>query len=345
MSAGIGRPEKPLDLAAGPIAQFAYSLRRLRHEVGSPSYRTLASRTYYSVSALSVAASGSRFPSWACAEAYVRACGVGGDDIVHWHRRWSAVDEHVRAHRRAQRRSAKNRPAVAALEGAEVPLVSPAPLPVLELRYIDADPTLVATLEEFLTALDQMRIEKGLSLRQIAERSRLTSLPGTTASRGLSRSQLHDMLNGKVPLRQRQVGAYLLACGVPQERAITWLSRLYQLVEHDRRAKAALAALKANSTESIPTTAVVSAPPSKTENVGIEETVEPGQRGRHRRSKRWTTFISQVLTGPKRSWNPHDPVVAWPVRTPVSGAPRGASGTQSLSASTPQAVREERDVL
>ncbi|RAO26089.1 hypothetical protein ONO23_05492 [Micromonospora noduli] len=342
MSAGIGRPEKPLDPTAGPVAQFAYSLRRLRHEVGSPSYRTLANRTYYSVSALSIAASGSRFPSWACAEAYVRACGVRGDDIVHWHRRWSAVDEHVRAQRRAQRRAAKNRPAVAALEAADVPLVGPAPLPVLELRYIDADPALVATLEEFLTALDQMRIEKGLSLRQIAERSRLTSLPGTTASGGLSRSQLHDMLNGKAPLRQKQVGAYLLACGVPQERATTWLTRLYQLVEHDRRAKAALAALKANSTETIPSTVVVSTPPNNTENVGIKETVEPGQRGKHRRSKRWTTFIRQVLIGPKRARNTHDPAAARPARTPVSGAPRGVSGSQSLRAPTPEAAQTSR---
>ncbi|MBQ1016689.1 helix-turn-helix domain-containing protein [Micromonospora sp. D93] len=338
----MGRPEKPLDPAAGPVTQFAYSLRRLRHEVGSPSYRTLASRTYYSVSTLSIAASGTRFPSWACAEAYVRACGVGGDDIVHWHRRWSAVDEYVRAQRRAQRGAAKNRPAVAAPEVADVPLVSPAPLPVLELRYIDADPTLVATLEEFLTALDQMRIEKGLSLRQIAERSRLTSLPGTTASGGLSRSQLHEMLNGKAPLRSRQVGAYLLACGVPQERAITWLTRLYQLVEHDRRAKAALAALKANSTEAIPTAGVVSAPSNKTENVGIEETVEPGQRGKHRRSKRWTAFIRQVLIGPKRVRNTHDSAVARPARTPVSEAPRGVSGTQGRSAQDPEAAKTSR---
>ncbi|MEU4472396.1 helix-turn-helix transcriptional regulator [Micromonospora sp. NPDC023888] len=342
MSAGIGRPEKPLDPAAGPVAQFAYSLRRLRHEVGSPSYRTLANRTYYSVSALSIAASGTRFPSWACAEAYVRACGVGGDDIVHWHRRWSAVDEHVRAQRRAQRQAAKNRPAVAVLEVADVPLVSPAPLPVLELRYIDADPALVATLEEFLTALDQMRIEKGLSLRQIAERSRLTNLPRTTVSGGLSRSQLHDMLNGKAPLRPRQVGAYLLACGIPQTRALTWLTRLNQLVEHDRRAKAALAALKANSTETIPATAVVSTPPNNTKNVGIEETVEPGQRGKHRRSKRWTTLIRQVLIGPKRARSRHDPAAVRPARAPVPGAPRGVSGTQNLSAPTPEAAETSR---
>ncbi|WP_330441339.1 hypothetical protein OHB44_33400 (plasmid) [Micromonospora sp. NBC_00821] len=342
MSAGIGRPEKPLDPAAGPVAQFAYSLRRLRHEVGSPSYRTLASRTYYSVSTLSIAASGGRFPSWACAEAYIRACGVSGDDIVHWHRRWSAVNEHVRAQRRAQRRAAKSRPAVAALEAADVPLVSPAPLPVLELRYIDADPAMVATLEEFLTALDQMRIEKGLSLRQIAERSRLTTLPGTTAPGRLSRSQLHEMLNGKVPLRHWQVRAYLLACGVPQARAFAWLIRLDQLADHDRRARAALAALKANSTEAIPTTAVVSASPNKTENVGIEETVEPGQRGKHRRSKRWTTFIRRVLIGPKRARNPLDPAAARPARTPVSGAPRGVSGTQSLCAPTPEAAETSR---
>ncbi|MEU0081971.1 helix-turn-helix domain-containing protein [Micromonospora tulbaghiae] len=299
MSTGIGRPEKPLDLSAGPVAQFAHALRRLRKEVGSPSYRTLASRTYYSVAALSTAASGSRFPSWRCAEAYVRACGVRDDDIVHWHRRWIAVDEYVRAQRRVQRRAAKARAAELNAAPGEIPhaVAGPAPLPVLEVRYVDADPASVATVEEFLTALDQMRVEKGLSLRQIVERARLTNLPGTTVSGRLSRSQLHDMLNGKAPLRQRHVITYLLACGVPQERAASWLARLYQLVEQDRRARAALAALKATTATSAsasPTTAVV---PTRTDSQADEtkEVIEPGQRGKHRRPKRWTTRFWKAL--------------------------------------------------
>jgi transcriptional regulator with XRE-family HTH domain len=306
-----GRPEKPLDPSAGPVAKFAYSLRRLRKEVGVPSYRTLASRTYYSVAALSIAAGGTRFPSWPCVEAYIRACGVRDDDIVHWKRRWSAVDRHVRAERRAAKAKAKAKASKPSLEVAEV-MQTMARLPVLEVRYVDADPADVVTLEEFLTALDQMRIEKGLSLRQVAERSRRTSLPGTEVSGGLSRSQLHEMLNGRAPLRKRHVLAYLLACGVPQDRAAVWLARLYQLHDQERRARAALAALS-RSAESVTVTTtrtrtVTQAQQDPTEEPRLEEgrlevssqeseeVAALASRGKHRRPKSWTSLFHRAFT-------------------------------------------------
>ncbi|MEV5819004.1 helix-turn-helix domain-containing protein [Micromonospora haikouensis] len=321
-----GRPEKPLDLSSGPVAQFAHSLRRLRQQAGGPSYRTLASRTRYSMAALSVAAGGTRFPTWECVEAYIRACGVGDDDLVHhWRRRWSAVDKHVRVQRRAARLAAKVTARTSLLEVPEVPvgpMVRRAPLPALEVRYVDADPAAVVTLEEFLTALDQMRVEKGLSLRQVAERSRRTSLPGTDVSGGLTRSQLHEMLNGRAPLRARHVLAYLLACGIPQARAGAWLARLYHLQEQDRRARSALAALKAppGDAAAVPGSrqagrvrrqppAEDSRPPAdrgdragartpaRSATPSAEATVEPPPRGRHREAGRWTGLLRRVLGG------------------------------------------------
>ncbi|EFG04045.1 transcriptional regulator, XRE family protein (plasmid) [Streptomyces clavuligerus] len=71
----MGRREKPLDPAAGPVEAFAHELRALRRAAGSPTYRAMAEDTPYSAPTLSGAASGERLPSLPVTLAFVRACG------------------------------------------------------------------------------------------------------------------------------------------------------------------------------------------------------------------------------------------------------------------------------
>lgn len=89
----MGRPERPLDPAAGPVAEFAARLRELRREAGTPSYRTLSQRARYAPSMLSSAASGFALPSLQVTLAFVRACG--GDPQT-WTQSWHAVAAAVR---------------------------------------------------------------------------------------------------------------------------------------------------------------------------------------------------------------------------------------------------------
>ncbi|CAL9424968.1 nSTAND1 domain-containing NTPase [Streptomyces sp. enrichment culture] len=84
----MGRRERPVDPAEGPVQQFAYELRKLREEAGRPTYRQLAARCEYSVTTLSQAAAGERLPSLAVTLAYVTACG---GDPAEWERRWRAA--------------------------------------------------------------------------------------------------------------------------------------------------------------------------------------------------------------------------------------------------------------
>ncbi|MDI6407686.1 DNA-binding protein [Streptomyces albus] len=84
----MGRRERPVDPAEGPVQQFAYELRKLREEAGRPTYRQLAARCGYSVTTLSQAAAGERLPSLAATLAYVTACG---GDPAEWERRWRAA--------------------------------------------------------------------------------------------------------------------------------------------------------------------------------------------------------------------------------------------------------------
>lgn len=84
----MGRPERPLDPAAGPAQAFANELRSSREAAGRPKYSTLAQRTGRSQTALSEAAGGQRLPSWETVEAFVRGCG---DDPAAWRARWEAA--------------------------------------------------------------------------------------------------------------------------------------------------------------------------------------------------------------------------------------------------------------
>lgn len=81
----MGRREKALDPAAGPVQRFAYTLRKLRREAGGPTYRELAGRAGYSPPTLSAAAAGERLPSLPVLLAYVAACG---GEAASWERRW-----------------------------------------------------------------------------------------------------------------------------------------------------------------------------------------------------------------------------------------------------------------
>ncbi|WP_217370194.1 nSTAND1 domain-containing NTPase [Nonomuraea antri] len=80
-----------MDPTDGPIARFAYELRKLRQEAGGPTYRVMAGRAHYSAATLAQAAAGERLPSLAVALAYAAACGGDAED---WRRRWhEAVQE------------------------------------------------------------------------------------------------------------------------------------------------------------------------------------------------------------------------------------------------------------
>ncbi|WP_326674964.1 nSTAND1 domain-containing NTPase [Streptomyces sp. NBC_01237] len=81
----MGRRERPLDAAEGPVAEFACALRKLRHEAGGLTYRAMASKEHYSAATLAQAAAGVRLPTLPVVLAYVRACE---GDPEEWAERW-----------------------------------------------------------------------------------------------------------------------------------------------------------------------------------------------------------------------------------------------------------------
>ncbi|MEV3978454.1 AAA family ATPase [Nonomuraea sp. NPDC049758] len=81
----MGRRERPIDPADGPVAAFAVELRKLRQEAGGPSYRAMAARVPCSATTLAQAAAGDRLPTLPVTLAYVQACG---GDAERWRARW-----------------------------------------------------------------------------------------------------------------------------------------------------------------------------------------------------------------------------------------------------------------
>lgn len=94
----MGRREKPIDPGAGPVQSFAYELRKLRGEAGTPTYRVMAEEAAYSAAALARAAAGEALPSLALTLSYVQACG---GDATEWERRWHEAHEEEAARPRA----------------------------------------------------------------------------------------------------------------------------------------------------------------------------------------------------------------------------------------------------
>jgi hypothetical protein len=92
----MGRPERPLDPAAGPIQAFASELRQLRQQAGSPKYLQMQRRTGRSRTALAEAAGGDHLPTWDTVEAYVQACD---GDLDQWQARWAQARDAVRSQR------------------------------------------------------------------------------------------------------------------------------------------------------------------------------------------------------------------------------------------------------
>jgi hypothetical protein len=81
----VARQEKTVDSAAGPLQAFAYELRKVRVDAGSPTYRVLAKAAGYGAGTLSEAAGGVRRPTLDVVLAYVGACQ---GDVEMWRDRW-----------------------------------------------------------------------------------------------------------------------------------------------------------------------------------------------------------------------------------------------------------------
>ena len=121
----MARQEKAVDPAAGPLQAFAYELRKVRAEAGSPTYRVLAKAAGYSAATLSEAAGGVRRPTLDVVLAYVGACQ---GDVERWRDSWQELQTALDGAAPAVPAPTERPPADHAQAGPSLPATAPAGL-------------------------------------------------------------------------------------------------------------------------------------------------------------------------------------------------------------------------
>jgi transcriptional regulator with XRE-family HTH domain len=187
--AATGRPQKPVR-GAGPAADFAQQLRRLREHAGL-TLRQLAAITQLSTATLSVAESGRRLPSWKVCQAFVQGCRGDLDD---WSQRWqdagrlsqiTAVLQYTQGAQLTVRPTRRG--------GVQV-IAGPPPLPIT-----------AETTNEFMDCLLRVKIWAGDP--PVRDLARMMAMPASTIQ-GFLRCK-----HGKLPALEI-VTSFLNACGV-----------------------------------------------------------------------------------------------------------------------------------
>ncbi|MFI2662841.1 helix-turn-helix domain-containing protein [Micromonospora carbonacea] len=294
MSTLTGRPEKPLDQSNPAAAEFADALRKKRREAGGPTYRSMAQTAHYSATALSLAASGKKVPTWELTRAYLHACGVEDIELARWRDLWRSA--------RDQENRRRGQPIPVGRAGAsyEIEMLTGrvAVLPALAGPTVETDPFGIADLEEFRGALNQLREAYGLSLRHLERKSESVAPRISREHHRLARSQAHDMLTGRTRLNDRHVRVFLAACGLPADEIQRWMHVLTRLRMDEQRI---LAARRALATLTSDADVQPDAPPGLTEAVrqGRSEPTagrrRSGHRGQHRPRSRLTGVIRRLF--------------------------------------------------
>jgi Tol biopolymer transport system component/transcriptional regulator with XRE-family HTH domain len=217
----VARPENPIDPHAGPLAEFAEGLRRLR-KLADLNVRELAQRAHVSASALSQAASGQQLPTWEVTAAFVQACG---GDLGSWRTRWDTIAAETGTELR------RRRVATARREPSQDAPSAPGGRPVDD----DAPPLdSIVSPQDFHQALKSQRVRAGNpSLREL-------SATAGRIGRVLPRSTLAEALapTDRLPPVDL-VEAFLSACGVPAAQLDAWRSAWARTAYHTQREPAA----------------------------------------------------------------------------------------------------------
>lgn len=181
----MGRPENEIPHPDGDLGRLAVHLRHVR-ACACLSYAQMKVSTQLSVSTLARAAGGVTLPTLNVTLAYHRACGGTGDVRDLWERARTEVRGRAR----------------------ELAL----PTPRLSLIYTPA--------ELGVALLKAHRRNGAPSLRTIQRRAEVRAREFGS----LSRSTAHRILTRQtVPTSQRQLRAFLHACGIPEPEHSEWI--------------------------------------------------------------------------------------------------------------------------
>jgi transcriptional regulator with XRE-family HTH domain len=248
MAAPTGRRDTPLP-TSGPAVPLAGRLRELRERSGF-TYKELSARANYTSPALSKAANGKDLQSLDVVRAYALACGADQTEVAEVEALYAkAKAEQIqlrKARRRASGQDAAPDPRLGSrvvqrvFENVVLQDENKKKRAPSEKEYSTADPAEILDYEQFGIALEQIRTEAKLTVRELIEESVKNAPEGL----GLKKTTVYAVLGNKIVPSEQFVEAYLTACGMPRDRVQAWRNRLRDLNEETRRTEAARIALR-----------------------------------------------------------------------------------------------------
>lgn len=212
------------------LEELAGRLRELREGYGNPSYRAMARKALYSHTALVRAAGGKIFPSWDLTAAFVKACD---GDLDHWRSVWTFYERKYHAG------NAGTRDGDAAPEAVVNKPIRRDSTAADSDEPARPDPAGITNRAELTAALRSMRLESGMSLRNVQQASmrHTHTISAKYARNGLPISTTSNLCNTTLTQfpEYEAVHVFLLAMGVPEDELIRW-RRAYNRARqcHDR---------------------------------------------------------------------------------------------------------------
>jgi hypothetical protein len=279
----LPRPEKPIT-ATGPEGTFAASLRQVHVENGRPKLRTMSARSGVSIAALSKAASGDTFPTWASTRAYIIGCGITDPvkletTLTEFKKQWTSTRKTVELRKAAaadstvvsgtprtntvssltatlptiapvQRNVAfADLTATIGISGAGIPAAVTGagtdPLPVTVCP--GPRPGQISTLPELVKALNRMVTDRGHTIPGLMARIGASNLPTLShkSSKGLvSGMTVRDVLTGRRRPTRDVIVRIVDACGGTPHDTDTWVAAYLSVRAIERRAQTELERLK-----------------------------------------------------------------------------------------------------
>lgn len=194
----MGRRESAVTASTKELEALVLWLRAQRERLHL-TYAVMATRTDYSSTMLSRAASGASVPTWAIVEQYAKACDA---DVVHAKKLWKAA-RWAEQDRRRQERVANG------YEGVITRLDN----------QLAVRPELISDFAQLRRAMVELRAKGGQpSLAALQERAGATD----TGRRRLPKSSLSAVLRGEALPTRQHVVAFVRAMGVTASRAARW---------------------------------------------------------------------------------------------------------------------------
>jgi hypothetical protein len=244
-----GRIPNPLPTEPSALRDLAERLREVREAAGGLTYRDMAKTGLMTASALSQAASGLKYPTWECVEAFLRGCDADRLTIGNIKPLWEAAEMEKKARKAGITDGVLG---VRAGSGAQVEVMTAALADRMSMPVSDPagpvavdEPRPVKDYQELTTVLREIMQAAGLTVAEVLRRSRfLTAADGEGEVVALRKTTVYDTFKNKTRPSESFIRAFLTSCGTHPAKVEGWVNVYRKLRREEKLVESALKTLQ-----------------------------------------------------------------------------------------------------